>query len=277
MTLRRPPRWVLMLLGGLTVAALLAWWWSEYIRTSTVRLADGRDVRVTAVTYGTNHVFIEGPLWVRAFRRQMSAAKAARFGLRVHQRSSAAPTCMVWTSWRITAAMVTNRTTPFASIANAQGIESQPIGPTVLSWILGRGGSTALMGWQWENFPRGHRKIQVRFYDLMTKDGGYRAPTLAGEVAVHIPAGRSGGQPVPAPPPPVRVSDGNTEFSLISLRCVERMDSPTEPSRPVAPLTTAMFSVVENAWPSTAWTLISLEGLGDAGNHFRIPEEGFGS
>lgn len=82
---------------------------------------------------------------------------------------------------------------------------------------------------------------------------------------VRNPAGRRARSNPPTAP--VQVTEGNVQFSLLSLRCGV---SPRTPWTFVARPATAVFRVAENGEPSAFWTLRSLEGVGDTGNRFFI-------
>src|SRR5262245_13259064 len=260
MNLRRTPRWLVIVLSVGLLVALLGWWWSEYVWTNKLRLADGRELQVRAVTYGTNHVFIDGPLWVRLARRHLPTTQATRLGLRLYQRASPVPSCMIWTQWR-----GTNKPARFASVMNRQGLESEPIDCVVLAPIAGQ--PDTIVAWQWENFPRRQPRMMLRLYD---RDAAYR-PLLAGQMPVRNPASPS--PRADAPLPPVRVIDDGIEFSLLSLRLPEP-PSPRPPWTFVVRPATAVFSVVEQGQPSALWTLRSLEARGDSGNRFAVWQPG---
>src|SRR5258706_4874994 len=75
MMMPRLPRWAVAGLGFVLAAGLL-WWWVVSQLGGTVRLPDGRKVAVQAVTYGTNHGFIEGKFLAKIARPIRSLAKS---------------------------------------------------------------------------------------------------------------------------------------------------------------------------------------------------------
>lgn len=257
---RRLPRWSRYALAGAVALVFLVWFCFEYAWSHTLRLADGREVTVLAVTYGTNHVFIEGPFWLQPARRFISASKALQLGLMMHQRSSAYPSCMVWTRWRWPG---TNGPPRFASVMDLAGIEAEPVFSPVYT-PNPRRQSEAVVAWQWQNFPRRQSRNIVRFYDT---DARWQ-PVLQGEMRVRIPSGSAGRSD--AAPPPVRGNNGALDVFLVSIR--DREPVPIAEARYGAlmswPWTKITFVVREGEQPSSSWTVRSLDVLGDSGNHF---------
>jgi len=262
LNLRRFPRWARYALAGAVALAFLGWLYLEFGWKHTVRLADGREVTVLAVTYGTNHVFIDGPFWLQPSRRFMSASKALQLGLQVHQRSSPYPSCMVWTRWHWPG---TNGPPRFASVMDRHGVEAQPVFSP--EYFPSQRKPEALVAWRWENFPHVQSRNLVRFYET---DARWE-PVLQGEMQIRIPSGsrhRSN-----ASPPPVRGTNGPLDVTLASLRYGEA--APINESRYRGlmswPWTRIAFTVREGQQPSSSWSVRSLEAVGESGNHFLLP------
>jgi len=244
-------------------AAALCWWWVAMREGRLVRFPDGREVSVLTVTYGTNHVFVEGPLWARVARRFVSLAKAYRLGLRIYERNTSTPTLMIWTVWRLPS---TNRAPRFAAVRDRHGVESEPEVAAVEVPVAKSTGP--IMAWNLANYPRRQGEILLRFYE---RDAAYR-PHGVGELPVRI-SGRGRAAPWHAPVPPVRIERDGREFALVALRGGE--PAPSELKWPyvfIAPWTTALFEVREQGQPNEGWTIKGLELLDATGNHLFISQ-----
>jgi hypothetical protein len=223
-------------------------------------------VVVRAVTYGTNHVLIDGPLWARLAGRLLPRATAYKYGLLRNELHSRVPTCVVWTRWRVPSNRPAAR---FVSVLDPQLVESEPSAAQLVQHVPNS--RDVIEAWLLENYPRRGRNLRLRFYD---RDAAYRR-VFAGEVTVQNPF--PGGSGWNAPPPPVRVLEGSSEFALLSLRCrggppVENASTagllaPLElPSPFLAPWTDTDFAVLENGQPGSAWTVRSIAAAGVTGN-----------
>jgi hypothetical protein len=211
-------------------------------------------VIVRAVTYGTNHVLVDGPLWARLAGRFLPRAKAYKYGLMRNELHSRVPTCVVWTRWRVPSNRPAAR---FVSVLDRQLVESEPSAAQLVQRVPNS--RDVIEGWLLENYPRRERNLHLRFYD---RDAAYR-PVRAGELTVRNPA--PGGPGWNASAPPILVPDGGSEFVLQSLRC--RRGSPLDQnSASFAPWTDAEFAVRENGQPSSAWTVRSIAAVGATGN-----------
>ena len=265
-TLRLARRAVTLLAVVLAGAIL---WLVVASRPRSVEFADGRRVAIAAVTYGTNHVFIDGTLLGKLARPFVSRARAYQWGLRVYQQITPQPSLFVWTRWSWKG---TNSAPRFASIRDEHGLESEPESILVASSFLGTDG--AVLGWKTDNFPRTERGFTLRFYE---RDLSYR-PSLAGEIQVASPVKKRAGLP-PASLAPVTRRNAGVEFTLVSLRTGER---PPEALTNryffevihrsfIARPTMAWFEVRENGLLSTNWTIRGVEVTSDSGNRFSIP------
>jgi hypothetical protein len=236
-------------------------WWVSTRLGGALQLPDGREVTVRAVTYGTNHTLIEGPLWTKAIRRFVSRPKAHQLGLRIYENKSDEPTLIVWTHWRLPS---TNEAPHYASLRDRHGVESEPA-QVAIDAPVGKTG-TAIMAWQFANFPRHQRDFQFRFYQR--ESGRLR---LLGEVAVPnahpVTASTS-----TAASPPVTTKQDDIEFSVTMLRSGgEVATNLIRPYVQVAPWTEARFAVRERGQLATNWTVRKLRITSESGNRLNPP------
>ena len=257
----RPSRWTLAAFAFAVAAGLIAWLVLGR-GERPVRLADGREFSVVAVTYGTNHVFAQGPPWARLVARYRSRSAAYRFGYRSSGFfPSAVPSVMVWTRWSSGNSNVPPR---FASVAGPDGFETEPVNVTSYLEKFPKSNEVSI-AWRFENYPRLQKEFTLRFYEYdLFRVRGRRA----GEVAVRNPA-RIVKPPPSAPAAPVKATNGVLEVTLNSLRC-----GGPPPRRPltaksaIAPWVTAEFEFRENGQPTTNWTVKRIEAFGTTGNYF---------
>ena len=155
----RPSRWTLAAFAFAVAAGLIAWLVLGR-GERPVRLADGREFSVVAVTYGTNHVFAQGPPWARLVARYRSRSAAYRFGYRSDgPYPSALPSIMVWTRWASGNSNVPPR---FASVAGANGFETEPVDATANLGMFPNSNGVSV-AWRFENYPRLQKEFTLRF------------------------------------------------------------------------------------------------------------------
>lgn len=253
----RPSRWTLAAFGFAVLAGFIAWLILGR-GERTVRLADGRELSVVAVTYGTNHVLEEGPPWARLIARFGSRSMAYRFGYRSSGAyPSAVPSVMVWTRW---ASGNSNAPPNFASVAGTHGFETEPVDATSKQVSYPK-----TVAWRFESYPRLQNEFTLRFYDY---DLFRVRARHEGEVIVRNPSPLTR-RAIPAPGTPVNAMNGVLESTLASLRC-----GGPPPKRPltaksaIAPWVTAEFEFRENGQPTTNWTIKRVEAFGATSNYF---------
>jgi hypothetical protein len=255
----RPSRWTLAAFAFAVLTAVVAWLVLGG-RERTLRLADGREFSVVAVTYGTRHILDEGPPWAKVLARG-SRSMAYRFGYRSSGAyTSAVPSVMVWTQW---SPQNTNVSPRFASVADSTGAETEPDYACISGPVAGGAGGT-LVGWRFENYPRCQDEFRLRFHEF---DLFRMHARRDGEVTVRNPV-RAARPSSLAPVAPVRTTNGTLEITLASLRC-----GGPPPRRPltsksaIAPWATAEFEFRESGQPTTDWTIKRIEMFGATGNH----------
>jgi hypothetical protein len=253
----KPPvtrRWALWgTLLGLSVAAI--WWCWRQSFPPTVRLADGRAGFVRAVTYGTNHVFVDGPLWVRMLGRYLPRALSARRGMLRHTWASPHPSTVVWMEWEFPA---TNRPPGLAAVVDRHGIVSESKFYVVSAMAQTHG----LVAWCLENYPRREKNIRLKFYSQNFQAASHVDP--AGELVLPNPARRASSWSAPAAP---ASGDGAQTFALRSLFSGSATGMPF--TNRYGPRALATFQVLEAGRTNSLWAIRGLEGRGASGNFFR--------
>lgn len=257
----RLPRWGIAAIAFVVAAGAL--WLLVVGFEDAVRLADGRKVTVVAVTCGTNHVFVDGPIHARLARKFVSRARAFELGLRIYEQSSRSPSIMVWTRWHLPSSNLAPR---FALVRDRNGIESEPIYVAIDAPY--REEKRAIMGWRFENYPRRDEKFTFCFYE---RNPAYQ-PSYVGEITVRNEM-NSRAEADPAPYAPVTATRNGVEFSLVSLRCGE----PPPPGLSnrynfIAPATTAWFEMRSDGRIDTNWMIRSVEVFGVTSNRFSLPQ-----
>jgi hypothetical protein len=257
----RPSRWTVAAFAFAVLAGFIAWLVMGR-GDRTMRLADGREFSVVAATYGTNHVLEDGPPWSRLMARYGSRSTAYRFGYRsTGNYPSLVPSVMIWTRW---SSRNSNAPPRFASLAGANGFETEPVIATANLGTFPESNGVKV-AWRFENYPRLQKEFTLRFYESDL----FRVRTRReGEVAVRnpLPVARPA---APALMAPVRATNGILECTLVSFRC-----GGPPPRRPltarsaIAPWVTAEFEFRENGQPTTNWTVKRIEAFGATSNYF---------
>jgi hypothetical protein len=249
--------WVVAALA-FALAAGVVWWVSNRVR-GTVRLPDGREVTILAVTYGTNHVLIEGPLWAKVARRFVSRPRAHQLGLRIYERKFSEPTLVIWTHWRLPS---TNEAPRYASLQDRHGVESEPE-HVAIDAPVGKTG-TAIMAWQSANFPRQQSEFSIRFYERVSGQLQFLGQSHVPNVArVRAPSAS-------AASPPASVKQDDLTFTLSRLRSGgEVATNLIRPFFQVAKWAEARFEVHEEGHLATNWFVRNLRAVGETGNRFQ--------
>jgi len=257
----RPSRWTVAAFAFAVVAGFIAWLILGK-DGRTMRLADGREVSVIAVTYGTNHVLEQGPPWARLMARYGSRSMAYRFGFWSSDfYRSPTPSVMVWTRWR---PGESNKPSNYASVADAHSFETEPVYAQA-SQTEPVNKDHTILAWRFDNYPRLQKEWTLHFYDY---DLFRVRARRAGEATIRNPAPLV--KPAStAPIAPVNATNGALECTLVNLRC-----GGPPPRRPltaksaIAPWVTAEFEFRENGQPATNWTVKRVEAFGATGNYF---------
>jgi hypothetical protein len=255
---------------GLTAVLFTAAAWYFWGRPTSLKFPDGRVVTVRAVTWGTNHVYVEGSLLSRLVWVFRSPAAAYRLGYFRFERSTPLPTCLVWTSWSLPPGTDLAQKAYFVSVADVNGMETEPAGAYL---VQGSQGRRTVVAWPLENFPRSQGRIKLRFH---VRDANYH-PECVGELFMSRPR-------IPRPAehaarPALTVVQDGIEFSLLSVARVPPSREASMRSFFVAPWNRVEFSVRENGRPALSpskgpalspsngpWTLHELRATGVSGN-----------
>jgi hypothetical protein len=257
----RPSHWLVAATSFVLAAGVL--WVIVVGFDDTVTLPDGRKVTVIDVTYGTNHVHVEGPFYAKLAQRFVSRSRAFKLGLRVFEERSPWPSVMIWTRWQLP---TTNAAPRFASVRDRHGIESEPAHASLDA--PNREKHMAIMGWRFQNFPRLQSSFDLCFYQ---RDAAYR-PSQVGEITVRNLARPADGL-APAPTPPVAGRRGGIEYSLVSLRSGEPPPAAlSNRYQFIAPSTVAWFEVRNRGQADGDWMIRSVEVVGGTSNRFTLPQ-----
>lgn len=256
-------RWTLAAIG-FAVAAGALWLLVVGFGTS-VTFPDGREVSILAVTYGTNHVYVEGPVYAKLARRFISRPRVHRLGLRIFEQHTPSPSLMIWTQWHLPS---TNEAPRFASVLDGHEVESEPVHAAIDAPY--RDEKRAVMAWRFDNYPRFERQITMRFH---RREPSYQ-PRPVGEITVRLPGEAMAQQrSALAPFAPETVDRTGTTFALVNLRSGEPPPSAlSNRYNFVAPPTTAWFEVRHGSEVDTNWIIRGVEAFGSTGNRFSLPQ-----
>ena len=255
----------LLLMLGLG-AALVAWvltWMLRDSNTRTVRLTDGREFTLQAVTLGREHRFLYGKPWVKPLGRWVPKRWFPRLGLVDLRYTTEGPSVMFWGVWRTPASV-----SPFAlsvddaSVSDLGGAESEPI-RFQRSALAERG--RWVMGWNFASFPRRVNQLGLRLY---FRDQT-QTPNFAGECRVPNPAFRE--YPVwNGSTTPVACTNEEGEFILSRLTTPQ---AKPEGSKPVlgyiGPFSTGACLVARGGQVWDGWEIAAVGLLDATGNAFR--------
>ena len=234
------------LLGVLVLALLTQ---SSY---RSAAAADGREIAIANVTYGTNHSFDPGAPWVRVLKRVMGPQWAGRRGSYVMRFTNDTPALMVWTHWE-----EMYRTSPLpveATVLDEQGTESEL---TLSRWNvvpMWRDAADAdpkegYVAWMFNNFPRHADTLRLRIYDR----DAHNVPTPTVEISFGNPAPRKLPEWRGAQLPIIQTVDG-FEFHLKELRAISNA------------LWQASFEVRTNGRSDYSWQIGSVQTTDATGN-----------
>lgn len=258
------PRFLLLTLGlGAALAAFLLVWMARDSGARMVRLADGREFTLRAVTFGREHRFVYGKLWAKPLAPFVPKQWFPRLGLVELRYKTDTPSVMFWGLWRTRTPI-----SPFAlsvddaSVSDLNGAECEPI--RFQASAVPEAGRL-VMGWNFASFPRRVGRLGLRLY-FRDKD---QVPNYAGECRVSNPALRD--YPVwNSSAVPVTRTNGEWEFTLSRLVTPQLK---SERSKPVlgyiGPYSTGSCQVARGGQVAAGWEVAAV-GLRDVtGNAFR--------
>jgi hypothetical protein len=251
------------------ILAAGAIYWLVGRENREVHLPDGRIMRVVGVTYGTNHLFEDGPFLGKLAAHVGAPKWARRFGYTSWAVALTNPcaSLMVW--MRCVDPISTSPNRVYASVSDRRGTETDSALYEILSASL-KGGSKdeRLMAWRFDNFPRRQRTLRIRLYEY---DLFQIRRTRLAEISVPNPV-RHLSAPFRASLAPMTATNGELECSLVSLRCGDAPPrAPLTAKHALAPWNTAEFGLRENGQPTTAWTVRGIEAFGATGNYLSAP------
>jgi hypothetical protein len=214
--------------------------------------ADGRRIRIEKVTFGTQHSFTMGKLWVRVLKPALGTPWAARHGCVEMRFTNAQSGLMVWTKWSGVSA--TNPLSLEATILDEHGTESE----LVLSrWNQSDGSahtnrfdSISYVGWIFRNYPRRSASLSLRIYD---RDQQHRK-SQAVEIPFRNPAPKHYPRWMGERFPVSRTNEG-TVFTLREVTGT-------------AATWNARFEVTTNGSPDHSWQVGSIQAHDGTGNSF---------
>jgi hypothetical protein len=248
----------LLVLGVIGIVAAAAVW-LLFPRSSdpTIKLADGRQLTIKGVTFGTEHRWVFGKPWAKALAPIIPVPWRSRLGVTVLERKANSPVLMVWVETRN---LGPYRFPPSdAAVNDAHGFETEPTRPAVSGFPQP---AVSIQGWDFSNFPRHAKTLELKLYQRN------RAiqPVLQGRFTIPNPAP----QPSPtetAPTLPVSVTNGGVEFTLLSFAIEQRIPDQFRPIGGwITPWSTAKFRVTQQGEPAGLWKVESVQITATSGN-----------
>ncbi len=223
-----------------------------------VRFSDGRQFTLRAVTYGTKHHFVVGPVWKKMIEPILPAQWKWRIGLQFADRQFDAPMLVFWGQW---SGMKTGvLPTTMAAVADESGEIAQRMAGEIVAYASN---SQPYVAWNCPNYPRRNQRLHFHLYEM---EGQQRK--LIADLKVRNPGLRR--YPVWEPAPfPITKREGDTEFALINFTPGELIPNRTgQPRVTVVTGLTAIFRVTQNGRPDDAWRVESVEVSDATGNKF---------
>jgi hypothetical protein len=245
---RRPVLWMIVLFAVL-LALLAALLLSVHAPTATA--GDGREVTIEKVTYGTDHRFTQGKLWVRLLKPFLGTPWATRRGCFETRLDSTNPVMMVWTRW--TGISRTNPLPLEVSIIDENGAESELVSArwNQSDWWArtNRFESTSRVAWMLQNYPRRDDPLRMRVYERDTKYN----PRLVVEIALPN-FGPTRHRQWSGRKTPISVTNSGVEFTLKEFRNL------------ATNIWNAQFEVRTNGQPDSSWQIAGLYATDATGN-----------
>ena len=253
--------WMIVAAGVL--GAGLVWSISGDSRNRSVRLADGREFTLRAVTFGKEHRYVHGKPWLKALVLILPARWHSRFGLAVLSYKTEVFTIMFWGSWRGGSVVPPfPPTVDDASVTDLRGSECEPMRFQASAYP---GGGETVLGWNFANFPRREKRVGLRLY---FRDNEQK-PNFVGECHIPNPACRE----YPAwegSAPPITRTNGDWEFTFLRFVTGEPIPAKLKPSRGyLAPWTHGAFRITRKGEMSELWQVAGVEVRDATGNFFQ--------
>jgi hypothetical protein len=263
----RAGRPVLILLALIALVAILAamlWVLAQEPAPLQVRrLPDGIEIRLEAVTFGTEHQFVRGRRWQRLLTPLLPDGLRERIGGKVHSwRSWPGERLVFWTF---------RRTSPIVVTGAPPGVETRAHLPVVTDEHGCQFEAHTVHAWH--NMDK-HELIEAHTATAFPRRGervGLRVgpPTAAGaiehaEFRVLNPA-RGHYAAWKAEPLPITRRDGDLAFTLTALTTGSEGPGPTLRPAPRGKLawSRATFQITEAGRPTDGWSVVGLT-LSDA-------------
>jgi len=220
-------------------------------RAPTATAADGREVTIERVTYGTDHRFVQGKLWVRLLKPFLGTPWAAQRGCLETRFDSTNPVMMVWTRW--TGISGTNPVPLEVSVIDENGTESELVNArwNQSDWSAdtNRSGSTYHVAWMLRNYPRRDGRLRMRAYG---RDRRYARVSI---VEIAIPnSGPTRHRQWSGHQPPVSVTNNSVEFTLKEFSNIGSNNW------------NARFEVRTNGQPDSSWQIAGIHATDATGN-----------
>lgn len=174
-------------LGLAALAGLLtAMWWGAPSGSQTVRLADGRQVTLKAVTFGKTHRYTHAKPWLKPLALLLPANWAARLGAKTFEQTTATEVLMCWFETR---PMPRGRVPFMASVVDEDGDEWGSL-PCVFDAALPAEDRTCFM-FMLSNFPRRVPQFRLHLFDSFPIIFGNPTNVMFSRVSGSVPASRS--------------------------------------------------------------------------------------
>jgi hypothetical protein len=260
-------------LGVLAVlAVVLAIWLFCDDTPARLRLADGSELELRAITVGTNHQFRYGPPWQRALRVLPRPWEEKLTGRKVIQVPTAETSVVFWVTGdrppppRNYKAPRTRLGNPASAIAApvlipAALLDEGGVGvPTASFPFFSPATNVTLSCLHFPAWPRVSETLRLRFYYREPGETGHLIPV--GEFTFPNPARRRTG-PWTAEPLPITRRVEELSFTLLAARAgVNRYDPQATAPTPWEAAGFIRYRVEQDGQPSLLWSATEVECRG---------------
>src|SRR3954468_4541758 len=164
MRVRFSPKVYLSVGALVLVGGIILWRISAGERARTVTMPNGRQLAIRQLTYGTQHQFLYGSVWLRLAAPVLPSAWTRKAGLQTFSHGTTAPALVIWGDWRLPR----NAPGP-AQMALISEAGSGPATSESGVWMGVPASNHLIMAWVFQNFPRRARSLRVQMCDWDSK------------------------------------------------------------------------------------------------------------
>lgn len=171
--MRRPSLHRIGLAALFIIAAVLMWRMVAGSYRRQIITADGRQLTIRQVTFGTHHKFVYGSVWAKLLGPALPASWTAKGRLRTFEHKTQDPVLVIWGDWLLEPKASQPAPMSICSDANSTNSEFVTAGT---GWTSVTGKGRVITTWTITNFPRRARSLKFQVCDW---DASYQLKPVA--------------------------------------------------------------------------------------------------